>query len=58
MDWSIVSSFITPELMIVVIVCNVIGYILKKTPKVPNWSIVYIVTGFAVALAMVLVGQV
>ncbi|MBO3283967.1 phage holin family protein [Paenibacillus sp. FSL M8-0228] len=52
MDWNTVWSLIGPELLIVVAVCWVIGIGIKQTPKVPNWSIVYIVTGVAVILTV------
>lgn len=48
MDWNTLFSLIPPELFIVVAACWVLGTILKQTPKVPDWSIVYIVLVFAV----------
>ncbi|UNK17637.1 phage holin family protein [Paenibacillus sp. N3/727] len=51
-----ISELIDPRLFIVVSACWVIGFILKKTPKVPDWSIVYIVVVLAVALTMGLIG--
>lgn len=50
MEWSIVSEFIKPELLMVVAVCWIIGYVLKQTPRVPNWTIIY-----AVSLAAILI---
>ncbi|QJC52432.1 hypothetical protein HGI30_13240 [Paenibacillus albicereus] len=50
------SELIDPELTIVVAACWVIGMILKGTPQIPNWTIVYIVTGAAIVLAMALQG--
>jgi len=44
--------WIEPELTGVVLACWCLGFALKKTPFVPDWSIVYAVT----ALAVVLVG--
>lgn len=40
----------------VVAACWVIGYILKRTPKVPDWSIVYVVVVSAVIFAVGLMG--
>ncbi|MGG1650590.1 phage holin family protein [Paenibacillus sp. NRS-1780] len=37
-------------------VCWVLGIIIKKTPRVPDWSIVYIVTGVAVILTVWMIG--
>lgn len=42
------SELIKPEFALVVIACIVIGFSLKSTPKIPNWSIVYILTVFAI----------
>ncbi|MFD1954310.1 phage holin family protein [Paenibacillus thailandensis] len=43
MEWSAIQNLIDPQLLIVVAVCWVIGYILKQTPRVPDWTIVYAV---------------
>lgn len=56
MEWNAVIEFINPELLIVVVACWIIGYVLKQTPKVPDWIIIYVVTLVAVAFAVVLLG--
>ncbi|MEK5414510.1 MULTISPECIES: phage holin family protein [Paenibacillus] len=56
MEWNAVMEFINPELMAVVVACWIIGYVLKKTPKVPDWSIVYIVTLMAIVFAVLMLG--
>ncbi|MEK3867702.1 MULTISPECIES: phage holin family protein [Paenibacillus] len=56
MEWNAVMEFINPELMVVVVVCWIIGYWLKQTPKVPDWSIVYIVTLVAIVFAVLMLG--
>ena len=56
MEWSAILEFISAELLIVVIACWVIGYILKQTPKVLDWTIVYIVTVVAIVFAVFLLG--
>ncbi|SMF88122.1 Phage holin family Hol44, holin superfamily V [Paenibacillus uliginis N3/975] len=56
MEWNMILELIDPRLLIVVVACWVIGFILKKTPKVPDWSIVYIVIVFAVGLTVGLIG--
>ena len=56
MDWNIVYGLIDARLLIVVAACWVIGYVLKKTPKVADWTIVYIVTAAAVVLTVGLIG--
>ncbi|WP_422659132.1 phage holin family protein [Paenibacillus sp. EC2-1] len=56
MEWNLIFEMIDPRLIIVVAACWVIGYILKKTPKVPDWSIVYIVVVLAVMFTVWLLG--
>lgn len=56
MDWNTVFTLIDPKLLIVVAACWVIGYVLKQTPKVPDWTIVYVVTLASIALAITLLG--
>lgn len=56
MEWNAVSSFIKPELLLVLTVCWVIGYILKQTPRVPNWSIIYLVTLAAIIAVCIILG--
>jgi len=56
MEWNAIFQLIDPKLLIVVAACWVLGYVLKDTPKVPNWSIVYIVTAAALALTVWLIG--
>lgn len=52
MDWNTIWQLIDPKLIIVVAACWIIGFMLKKTPKVPDWTIVYIVTVAAVLLTI------
>lgn len=56
MDWNAVLEFINPELLIVVAACWIIGFTLKQTPKVQDWTIIYIVTGVAIVFACLLLG--
>ncbi|WP_340004409.1 phage holin family protein [Paenibacillus sp. FSL K6-0276] len=56
MEWNAVMKFINPELMVVVVACWIIGYGLKQTPKVPDWSIVYIVTLIAILFSVLMLG--
>ncbi|MED5019344.1 phage holin family protein [Paenibacillus chibensis] len=56
MDWNMIWTLIDPRLLIVVAACWIIGFMLKKTPLVPNWSIVYIVVVFAALLTTWLLG--
>ncbi|MGG1638243.1 phage holin family protein [Paenibacillus sp. NRS-1760] len=56
MEWNAIFQLIDPKLLIVVAACWVIGFFLKDTPAIPNWSIVYIVTGASLALTVWLIG--
>lgn len=56
MDWNMIWTLIDPRLLIVVAACWIIGNILKRTPRVPDWSIVYVVVVFAVLLSAWLLG--
>lgn len=50
MDWNTIFDLIHSEFMIVVVACWVIGYALKMTPRVRDWTIIYIVTLVAILL--------
>lgn len=56
MEWTTIFGLIDDRLLIVVAACWAVGVILKKTPKVADWTIVYIVTLFAIAFSMCLIG--
>ncbi|RXZ77231.1 hypothetical protein EBB07_00695 [Paenibacillaceae bacterium] len=56
MEWNIVLEMIAPELLGVLVACWIVGFTLKKTPRVPNWSIVYIVTALAIVAAGFVLG--
>lgn len=56
MDWTMIFELIDPALFIVVAVCWVLGFILKKTPQVKDWTIIYIVTAIAVLLTVWMLG--
>ncbi|MFC4305815.1 phage holin family protein [Cohnella boryungensis] len=56
MDWNTIAGFIDTRLVIVLAACWVIGYGLKRTPSVPDWSILYIVITAAVLLTGGVIG--
>jgi hypothetical protein len=56
MSWDEIANLIDPRLLIVVAACWVIGYMLKQTPAVPDWSIVYAVTAVAVICSCLILG--
>jgi hypothetical protein len=56
MDWNAIFDLIDPALLMNVAACWAVGVMLKKTPKVPDWTIIYIVTVVAVLLAIGTIG--
>lgn len=56
MDWQAIFELIDPSFILVVAACWVIGFTLKRTPKVPDWTIVYVVTIVAIVFTSFLVG--
>jgi membrane associated rhomboid family serine protease len=56
MEWNAIFQLIDLKLLIVVAACWVFGFVLKQTPSVPNWSIVYIVSAAALLLTVWLIG--
>ncbi|WP_237087001.1 phage holin family protein [Paenibacillus ihbetae] len=49
-------EYINAELVGVVLACWIIGYVLKQTPLIPDWSIIYLVTIIAIVFACMLLG--
>ena len=56
MEWTVIEALIVPELAGVLALCWVIGFISKRTPSVPDWLIIYIVTVVGVAITIALLG--
>ncbi|QJD81732.1 phage holin family protein [Cohnella herbarum] len=56
MEWNAIFQLIDPKLLIVVAACWVIGGGLKRAPRVPDWSIIFIVILVAVLLTGWLIG--
>nr|WP_072733538.1 phage holin family protein [Paenibacillus sp. ov031] len=56
MGWDIIQGLIDGRLLIVWAACWVIGYVLKKTPRIPDWTIIYIVTGVAILFSILMLG--
>ncbi|BFH60759.1 phage holin family protein [Paenibacillus azoreducens] len=56
MDWDTIYGLIDARLLVVVALCWVIGYVLKQTPNVPDWTIVYAVTIVAVVVTVWMLG--
>lgn len=56
MEWNTIAELLDPRLIIVLAACWVLGYILKQTPKVPNWTIIYGVTIVSIVLTIWILG--
>lgn len=56
MEWSAIIQLLDPRLLIVLAACWTIGYTLKRTPHVPNWSIVFVVTALAIVFTIWMLG--
>ena len=56
MDWDTLFGLIDTSLMLVVAACWALGAIIKQTPRVPDWTIVYIVTIAAIIAVVALQG--
>jgi hypothetical protein len=51
-EWNIIQGLIDGRLLIVVLAAYwMIGYVLKKTPRVQDWTIIYIVSSVAIFLS-------
>lgn len=56
MQWDFIYGMIDVRLAIVVIACWIVGYNLKKTPLVADWTIIYIVTAVAIIFVVLMLG--
>lgn len=51
-----IKSYVDPTMLIVVIALWFVGYGLKQTPRVPNWSILWVIVLFGIVLGLFVVG--
>ncbi|WP_240421678.1 phage holin family protein [Paenibacillus periandrae] len=56
MEWNAIAQLIDPQLFLVLAACWIIGFALKQSPKVPNWTIIIFVTVFAVVFSLLILG--
>lgn len=56
MQWEIINGLIDARLLVVLAACWVIGYILKQTPRVPDWTIIFIVTAVSIVFVLLMLG--
>lgn len=50
-----IMNYVKPELLVLAVMLYLMGMMLKKTPRVADWGIPYILTGISVALAVIYV---
>jgi len=55
-EWEIINGLIDARLLVVLAACWVIGYILKQTPRVPDWTIIFIVTAISIVFVLLMLG--
>jgi UPF0716 family protein affecting phage T7 exclusion len=53
-----IMQYVRPELAILIAVCWVVGAAVKAIPKIANWAIPFILTVFAIVLAIFWIGAV
>lgn len=52
LETSLIMQFIEPEFMIMVAVCYSLGLFLKAIPKIPDWTIPFILLGATTVLTI------
>ncbi|MCY9593709.1 hypothetical protein PC41400_21525 [Paenibacillus chitinolyticus] len=52
MNWETVINLIDSSFIVVVAACWVVGYVLKSTPRFPDWLIPYAVGVFAITFTV------
>ncbi|MCM3783661.1 phage holin family protein [Neobacillus mesonae] len=48
MEWNAIFELIDPTLIGVLAACWVIGFAIRKIPKIPDWTIIFFVTVAAI----------
>lgn len=56
MEWNAIFELINPALLGVVAACWVIGFAIRKIPKIPDWTIIFFVTAVAILFTLGLLG--
>ncbi|MFD0711653.1 phage holin family protein [Paenibacillus sp. GCM10027626] len=51
MEWDAIMNLVDQRLSSIVVCCWIVGIVLKRTPHVPDWTIIYIVTATAILLS-------
>lgn len=57
MDFAtIAQTYIDPAMMVIILVLWFIGFAVKQIPKVPNWSIVFIIIILGIVFGLFVIG--
>lgn len=56
MDVSIIQDYLATEVLILIPVLWILGYFLKKTPKFPDWLIVWTLITIGILASLFLIG--
>ncbi len=56
MDLELITQFVVNEALVLIPVLLILGALIKRTPKVPDWTIPWILLGFGVGLSMTIMG--
>lgn len=56
MDISIIQEYLATEILILIPVLWILGYFLKKTPKFPNWLVVWVLVVIGILASLFLIG--
>lgn len=56
MDLELITQFVVNEALVLIPVLLILGALIKRTPKVPDWTIPWVLLGFGVGLAMTIMG--
>lgn len=56
MDITTIQELISTEIIILIPVLWIIGFFLKKTPKFPNWLIVWVLVTIGIIASLFIIG--
>lgn len=56
MDLELITQFVVNEALVLIPVLLILGALIKRTPKVPDWTIPWILLGLGVGLSMTIMG--
>lgn len=56
MEAAAIQEFLVPEVLILIPVLWLVGFFFKKTPKVPDWVVVWIILTLGIVASLFIVG--